>query len=239
MSLDPAAIKYVRRGARIGGAIGGGSGAVLGGAAGALPSKYTDLNTGQEKKKTVGQRVTNGVIGAGAGGYLGYSPGRLIGAIHHANKWIKGHRPRPTSVPDWLKGAKTKAEGRKAYHAQARKMHPDLHGGDDAHIKSLNVEWGDHEQHFKTAMLLAFADELEKIAAVGAILGGAAGYQLSPNTAKGKLVGTLVGAGAGHVLQGAGGLAKKKLLDEPHEREQRELYGYQPYAQGSQAQNFY
>lgn len=238
MNIDPATFNYIRRGASIGGVMGSGGGAILGGVAGALPSKYVDPNTGQEKKKTVGQRVATGVIGAGAGGYLGYSPGRFAGAVHHAKKWGNGHRPRP-SVPAWLKGAKTKAEGRKAYHAQARKLHPDLHGGDEASIKNLNLEWGDHEQHFKTAMLSAFADELDKIAAVGAILGGAAGYQLSPNTTKGKLVGALVGAGAGHVLQGAGGLAKKKLINEPHEREQRELYGYQPYAQGSQAQNFY
>lgn len=237
MSVDPAALKYVQRGARIGGAIGGGGGAVLGGIAGALPSKYTD-HAGQEKKRTIGQRVSSGILGAGAGGYLGYDPGRLVGAVHHAKKWMKGYRP-PSALPSWLKGAKTKAEGRKLYHAQARKLHPDFHGGDDAHIKRLNVEWGDHEPNFKTAMLNAFADELEKIAVLGAIIGGAAGHKLSPNTTKGKLVGTLIGAGIGHAAQSAGGLVKKKLVDEPHEREQRELYGYQPYAQASQAQNFY
>lgn len=238
MSFDPEAVKYVRRGARIGSAIGGGGGALLGGAAGVLPKTYIDPTTGKEKKRTVRQKITAGVIGAGSGGYLGYSPGRLAGAVHHAKKWIKGHRP-PSAMPTWLKGAKTKAEGRRMFHAQVRKLHPDFHGGDDTSIKKLNAEWDDYEPHLKTAMLSAFADELEKIAAIGAIIGGAAGYKMAPNTPKGKLMGALVGAGAGHIVQGASGLAKKKLVDEPHEREQRELYGYQPYAQGSQAQNFY
>lgn len=238
MSIDPAAVNYVRRGARVGGLIGGSGGALLGGAAGALPRMYTDLDTGKEKKKTVGQRAMGGAIGAGAGGYIGYSPGRLAGAVHHANKWIKGHRPRPP-LPAWLKGVKTKAEAKAAWKAEARKTHPDLHGGDGSKFDQVKTEWKAQESHFKTAMLIAFADELEKIAAIGAILGGAAGYKMAPNTPKGKLVGALIGAGAGHAVQGVGGLAKKKLIDEPHQREQRELYGYQPYAQGSQAQNFY
>lgn len=238
MSLDPAAVNYVRRGANIGGTIGATGGAVLGGVLGAVPRTHTDLHTGEKKKRTGKQRIAGGILGAGAGGYLGHSPGRLIGAIHHAKKWVNGHRPRP-SLPDWLKGAKTKAEARRAYFAQARKVHPDLHGGSDTPIKNLNTDWEAHEPHFKTAMLTAFAEELEKIATLGAVLGGTAGYKLGPNTPRGKLMGTLVGAGAGHVLQGAGNLAKRTLIDEPHHREQRELYGYQPYAQASQAQNFY
>lgn len=78
--------------------------------------------------------------------------------------------------------------------------------------------------------LTAFADELEKIASIGAILGGAAGYKLGPNTAKGKLVGALVGAGLGHAVGAIGGAAKRQLVDEPHARDMRELYGYQPVA---------
>ncbi len=95
------------------------------------------------------------------------------------------------------------------------------------------------KSHFNYTTLSAFANELEKISMIGSILGGAAGYKISPNTPKGKLVGTLIGAGVGHVAQGVGALAKRKLIDEPHAREERELYGYQPYAQASQAQNFY
>lgn len=83
---------------------------------------------------------------------------------------------------------------------------------------------------FKMAMLTSFHDELEKIAAVGAILGGMAGYKLGPNTTKGKAVGTLMGAGLGHVVERAGAAAKRGLVDEPHERDMRELYGYQPTA---------
>lgn len=94
-------------------------------------------------------------------------------------------------------------------------------------------------QFFREALLLALADELEKIAFVGAAIGGAAGYSMGPNTPKGKIVGTLVGAGVGHAIQGAGKSAKRQFIDEPHEREQRELHGYQPAAQANMGQNFY
>jgi hypothetical protein len=98
-------------------------------------------------------------------------------------------------------------------------------------------QWRTHEPFFKQAMLFAFAEELEKLAFVGAALGGLAGYKMAPNT--GKLTGTLAGAGIGHVVEGAGRLAKRKFVDEPHLREQQELYGYQPYAQSQSAQNWY
>lgn len=237
MNIDPA-VQYVRRGARIGGLVGGVGGAAVGGTLGALPGVYIDPDTGRQKSRTTGERIGGGIVGAGAGGYLGFSPGRLVGAIHHAKKWMKGYRPVPKR-PDWLKGAKTKAEARRAYHAQARKVHPDLHGGNDKPFKDLSIEWKEHEPHFKTAMLNALADELQKIAALGAILGGAAGYKLGPNSSKGKLIGTLAGAGIGHAVQGAGRMAKKNFVDDLHAKEQQELYGYQPVAQVGQGSNFY
>jgi hypothetical protein len=103
-------------------------------------------------------------------------------------------------------------------------------GGDAKAFHKAKKEWAHHEPTFKTAMLAAFADEIEKIASIGALLGGVAGYKLGPNTAKGKIVGSLVGAGLGHAIGAAGGAAKKQLVDEHHAREERELYGYQPAA---------
>lgn len=215
----------MRKGARTGGLIGGIGGAIAGGTALSVPSTYVD-DLGDTKQIPIGDRVTRGIVGAGVGGYFGHGIGRFGGAVTNAHRW--GNESRPTVVrPDWLKKAKTKAQAKAAFRAQAKKMHPD-HGGDPSAFRKMHDEWKEHEPTFKTAMLAAFHDEIEKISAVGAILGGMAGYKLGPNTMKGKVVGTLMGAGMGHVVERAGAAAKRGLVDEPHEREMRELYGYQP-----------
>ncbi len=98
----------------------------------------------------------SGFTGAGtgaAGGYEGYA--RRHGGVPPGKAAPK--------KPDWLKGAKNKAEGRRAYHAASRKAHPDL-GGSEAAQKEINDAWGHWEGQFKEAMYSAFADELEKIA---------------------------------------------------------------------------
>jgi hypothetical protein len=242
MNVDPAAVKFVRRGARIGGAVGGLGGAAVGGAIGGLPKTYKDFDEkGKVHKfeRTTKQRVAGGLLGAAAGGYIGHGPGRLVGAIHHAKKWVGGHRPE-SMRPDWLKGIKTKADAKAAFRARAKKLHPDLGGSDEA-FDSFKQEWNQHKDMFKEAMLHAFADELQKIASLGAIIGGAAGYKLSPNTAKGKLIGTLAGAGVGAATGGILGKAKRTFIDEPEHREQRELYSTPPVAGQSAplGSNFY
>jgi len=72
--------------------------------------------------------------------------------------------PKKPEKPDWLRGAKTKADAKSAYRAQSRKHHPDLGGNADT-MKQVNSDWDKWEGHFKEAMLLGFTDELEKIAA--------------------------------------------------------------------------
>lgn len=204
------AIRSSRKGALIGAAALGIPGAVLG-------STKKNRATGEER--TTKQRVVGGLVGGIAGASYGSVAGAGIG--YDIGK-ARGFRPPPT--PDWLKGAKTKAEGRKLYHAQARKLHPDLGGSEEA-IKKLNNDWAKHERMFKTAMLNAFADELEKIALVGAALGAYAGSKFP---GRNKPVNILAGAAIGHA---AGALAKgvkRQVWDEQQAREHQALYGYQP-----------
>lgn len=236
-------VKWVHKGMRTGGLIGGVAGGAAGAVGGFLPKTYKN-DKGKNTKKTVGQRIAKGILLGGAGAYAGRAAGMLGVGIHRAHKVInKGYHAtaaKPAHAPDWLKGAKTKAEGRRAYHAQARKAHPDLGGSEEA-IKKLTQEWESHEPHFKTAMYAAFADELEKIAGLGAYVGGAAGWSMSPNTVKGKLVGTAGGALAGHLIGGAAKATKQTLWDEQQAREREALHGYQPSAgqQPGAPTNFY
>lgn len=78
----------------------------------------------------------------------------------------------------------------------------------------------------KLTMYAAFADELEKIASVGAMVGGYAGYRLAPNDLKGKVTGAIGGALAGHVVGEGLQAAKRSVIDDPRARERAELYGY-------------
>jgi hypothetical protein len=244
VSIDPAAANYVRRGINTGRNIGTVGGAVAGGLLRGLPKTHKNEH-GETETRTPGERIGRGLMGALGLGYVGHQIGGTIGGLRNAHKWVSskhhgsqfyGDQPKK---PDWLKHAKNKAEAKAAWRAQALKTHPDHNQGIDKGFDKVKSDWALHEKFFKEAMLLGLADELHKIATLGTLLGGAAGYGLSPNTVKGKIVGTAIGAGAGHVLQNVGGLAKRKIVDEPHAREERELYGYQPYAQASQAQNFY
>lgn len=131
---------------------------------GGLGKTYKDHWTGEKLERTNKQRIIGGLTGAAGLGYLGYATGSGIGAVRNAVKWNSGHRPRP-AMPDWLKGAKNKADAKRAYRAQSRKAHPDLGGSHEAQ-KRVNHEWESHESFFKEAMLRSFANELEKIAAI-------------------------------------------------------------------------
>jgi hypothetical protein len=236
-------IAYARKGGVTGAIVGGLGAGILGAAANGLPKRQYNLASGKKEELTNKQRVTKAVVGGLSFGAVGAMHGHTIGYNHNARKWNAGMRPSAVSAskpPDWLKGAKTKAEARKAYHAQARKHHPDLGGSPDA-IKKLNQEWEAHEPLYKKAMYVAFADELEKIASVGALLGGAAGYKLAPNTISGKIMGIAGGAAAGQAVGTGLTIAKKQLIDDPNARDRAALHGYVPVAaeQAGQPPRFY
>lgn len=195
---------------------GGLTGAAIGAAAGGLPKHKFHPTTGKKQERTKKERITGAVVGGLLSGLYGASYGHRL-----------DRKPAGPQVPSWLKKTKTRAEGRRAYHAQARKHHPDL-GGDPAKFRAVQKEWEMHEPTYKTAMINAFADELEKIANAGALAGGALGYALSPKSIKGKLIGTAAGALGGMALGGIAGAAKRSFYDEPRAYEQAQLYGYQP-----------
>lgn len=239
-------VAYARRGA-IGGALAGGLGlGAIGAAASGLPKTQTNWATGKKETLTKKQRISNAITGGLVSGGLGAYYGGQIGWNHRAHKWNTGFRPGASvfggkpKAPDWLKGAKTKAEGRKMFHQMARKHHPDL-GGDPEVFKRISQEWETHEPFFKEAMYAAFADEIEKIASLGALVGGYAGHRLSPKTQKGQLYGILGGALVGHLAGKGVGAAKREFVDDLKAREAQSLYGYIPYAgqQEPAPSNFY
>ena len=212
------ASKFVQRGGRQGAAIGG---LALGGIGAAIGSMKRP-----GKKNDTKSRAMRSAVGGLSFGAIGALHGHNVGGAINADRWLGGHRPKP-AMPDWLKNAKTKAEARRAYHQQARKVHPDLGGNLDA-TKKLNQEWAAHEKLYKEAMYAAFSDELKKIAVAGALIGGAAGYKLAPGGLKNKMVGAAMGAGLGMAVSGLARGAKQAVWDEPRARERSELYGYVP-----------
>ncbi len=236
---------YARQGARRGALIGGlGLGAV-GAALGGLPKTQYNLATGQKEERTKAQRITGAVLGGLSFGTYGALEGHGMGWNRNANKWNAGNAGAhsygsaggyasgaraaapPASTPEWLQGAQTRAEGRKRFHQQARKYHPDL-GGDPEVFKRISAEWEAHEPHFKQAMINAFADELVKIANAGTYVGGAAGYMMGGNSIKSKALSTLGGAVVGTGVGSAVGAVKRSFHDEPKAWEQQQLYGYMP-----------
>lgn len=186
--------------------------AAVGAAIGGLPKTKYDPETGKDKKRTNKQRLTGAAIGGAVGGLYGTLRG------------IHAHRSR---VPGWLRKAKTRAEAKSLYKAEARKHHPDL-GGDPAKFRKLVKEWEMNEPNYKSAMLHAFADEIEKIANAGTVAGAGLGYYLAPNSVKGKIIGTAAGAIGGGILGGLAGAAKRTFYDEPRAYERAQLYGYMP-----------
>jgi hypothetical protein len=68
--------------------------------------------------------------------------------------------------PSWAKGAKTKAEAKTRYRAEAKKHHPD-HGGDAEKMKKVNTEWEAYEKskHFDklAGWIPSLIDELQQL----------------------------------------------------------------------------
>lgn len=225
-------VAYARSGAIRGSIIGGLGGGALGATIKGLPKKQTDQDTGKEKKLTNKERRNRAIKGGLVGGATGVLYGGRLGFALRAHKWNSGFRPAAGThgipkpkTPDWLKGVESKADARRAFHAQARKLHPDLGGSEDA-IKKLNQEWETHEPMFKKAMYDAFADELEKISSLGALIGGYAGHKIGPKSAKGQIYSVLGGAAVGHLAGKGLGAAKKQFVDEQAARDRETLYGY-------------
>lgn len=148
---------FVQQGMRRGGIAGGLAGTAIGGIAGGLAGGLPDPRTGKTREPTTSERVINAIGGGLSGGYLGHALGQGIGGMRSRVNW------KTRSTPEWLRGIKTRAEGRKRYHQESRKVHPDFGGSAEAQSR-LNQEWEKHEPMLKSAMLRGFSDELEKIA---------------------------------------------------------------------------
>lgn len=220
-------VAFVQRGGLRGG-LAGAAGLGIGGA----------LVGASGEDKTLKERVLGGLAGGALGAGAGLAAGRRIGSNINKTRWLQEH-PSAPAKPDWLKGISDHDVAHKAYKRQARIHHPDIGGSQDAFVR-LGAEWDDAKAMMKKAMLDGFADELEKIAGLGALLGGAAGYKLSPNTLKGKLIGTLGGAAVGSMLGSAAKAGKRMFHDELKQREHASLYGYVPAGtQEAQGSNFY
>ncbi len=153
------AVNYLKKGIRNGGIIGGLTGAAGGAILGAVaPNK--------ERERTTKEKIIGSALGAGAFGLAGHQMGSAVGAVRNYSKLRSGFipsAPKP-KTPAWLKGAKTRTEGHRLYQQNARKLHPDLGGSNEA-MANLAKEWKSYEPHLKKmAMLFAFADEIANIA---------------------------------------------------------------------------
>lgn len=183
--------------------VGAGLGALIGAGIGALDD--TDVKTGKKypKNRRIANVLANAVGGAISGGTAGYGYDSMkrIRQMTGIDKYDIGNLRKLKKKPKYRKGAKHEAAKR----------------------------WGVKEKDIlKEAMYSAFVDELEKIAIVGALLGGAAGYHFTPGGTKTKLLGTAVGAGTGAVLGSALKGMKRAVWDDYYQREHDQLYGYIP-----------
>ncbi len=69
--------------------------------------------------------------------------------------WWSGAEKSEQEMPDWLKGAKTKADAKDRYRKAARAHHPDV-GGSEEKMKKINTDWSEWESFFKKAMARIF-----------------------------------------------------------------------------------
>lgn len=162
-------------------AVGASLGAAGGGALGRVEGAYNEKHHKRDVKIGIRAGKTMGTIGGAiAGGVTGGGIGRTASLNREYKKWsrrfVRGFgnsgrsAPRPQNVkpPDWAKGAKTKAEVKTRYRAQAMKHHPDR-GGNAETMKKVNTEWEAFEKspNFKKLghVLSSFLDELELIRA--------------------------------------------------------------------------
>lgn len=159
-----------------GGLIGGGLGAGIGGAKGYfLPTdrkgqRITDP-TSQERRSAALKSALGGGL---AGGVLG---------AHAADVARTFRRYSPT--PSWVRGAKTKAEAKKIFRAEAMKTHPDRGGNEEA-MKRLNDEWDRFQNSAAFHKLAAaFLDEFMKISSLeGRVLGQLLRKRVQPSVSE-------------------------------------------------------
>lgn len=160
MSDPRAAVNYLKKGMRTGGIIGGLTGAASGAV---LGSKKHNIDG---TKRTGKERLVWAGLGAASFGLAGHQLGSFAGVAKNYSNLKGGFippAPKP-KMPAWLKGAKTRTEGHNLYRQNAKKLHPDLGGSNEA-MANLSNEWKSYEPHLKKiAMLFAFADEISKIA---------------------------------------------------------------------------
>lgn len=146
------------------------------------PAMKKQMKDADDKHPFLRHPLTQTVMGAAIGGHAGVQLGTLSKTFRDAGKqgrgFSRGWRPggeapppsRPSSAnmkpPAWAKGAKTKADAKKAYRAEAFKHHPDR-GGDQNKMKDLNNQWENFQQseHFNklSGVLPSFFDELDLI----------------------------------------------------------------------------
>ena len=86
------------------------------------------------------------------------------------------------------------------------------------------------------------AGSMTKKAMMGALLGGAVGYNKSGPTVASKVMNTAVGAGIGHlgqkVVERVARGTKNQVWDQQRSRQERDIYGYQPSTVTQPAENF-
>lgn len=147
---------------------------LLGAAAGGLGFGSIGYIHGKkrEKDKAPTKRSDRWAEAAMAGA-MGAGYGHMFGAMarghrlqmhqifHHTGEHRTGGFGTPSKThappPKWAKGAKTKAEAKKRYRAEAKKHHPDI-GGDPETMKKVNTEWEafENSSHFdKLAHLMS------------------------------------------------------------------------------------
>ncbi len=207
------------KGSRTGGRIGSIAGSAYGAAKGyGSPTSY-DPETGKKVEKSKLRRALGAVGGAAMGKLIGHGLGSAAGFTVNTVRWDRGFRP---GAPKWLQGSKNMAEAKEKLKSELAKHTNDV---DRARVKK---EWKSGKDLYKEAMYAAFSDEIEKIASVGALVGGYAGHRFSGKDLKSQAVGIAGGALAGHLVGEGLKATKREMIDRPAERERAELYGYVP-----------
>ena len=206
-----------------GGLVGGAIGGIYGGYAGHEYHKIKGMEEAYKKKWGNDswrsyQRNSSGGSGSysrsGSGSYSSYGSSNNVG---RAKEVFKKH------VGTDFSDVTTKAEAQKIYRNAAKKFHPDVNPGGDAAMKDLNGAWDTLRESSwfqKLAMMYEekMRQEMEKQAAIGAILGKALPMATkalgavkasgigqkaitfaaqNPNVVKGAVTGSALGGAAG------------------------------------------
>lgn len=175
----------------IGTALGAASGAAIYGGGAAAGNKLIDATGDKTQHKA--DVASSAAMGAVAGGYTGRMLGRMYSQSKgwkayrsgegksnydedyggssrgdRGGRYGGGGYSRPSAArepPEWAKGAKTKAEAKKAYRDAAIKNHPDK-GGSEEVMKKINSDWdeankpGGWATKLSAAQILALLNEM-------------------------------------------------------------------------------